>query len=118
MNLVLDSACPVDRGAIFSLLAEAGGGSWPDHCELSGIPQGRNSRRPGYFFVARLLSDVAGVVGLEDYSESALLRFLAVAPARRGKDPGRRPTARVLEASGCARGAGGIPPYRNGTGLF
>lgn len=86
-DLILDSARPADREAIFSLLAEAG-------LTTAGIAEDL-----AHFFVARILSEVAGVVGLEYYGEYALLRSLAVAPAHRGKGLGRRLVAQALEAA-------------------
>ncbi|MEW6425329.1 MAG: arsenic resistance N-acetyltransferase ArsN2 [Bacillota bacterium] len=91
-DLILDSARPADREAVFSLLAEAG-------LTRAGIAEDL-----AHFFVARILSDVAGVVGLEYYGEYVLLRSLAVAPAHRGKGLGRRLVARALEAA-AGRGA-------------
>ncbi len=91
-DLVFDSARPADREAIFSVLTEAG-------LTTAGIAEDL-----AHFFVARILSEVAGVVGLEYYGEYALLRSLAVGPAHRGKGPGLRLAARALEAA-AAHGA-------------
>ncbi|MEW6446604.1 MAG: hypothetical protein AB1426_00690 [Bacillota bacterium] len=72
-DLVFDSARPDDREAVFYLLAGTG-------LTTAGIAVDL-----AHFFVVRILSEVAGVVGLEYYGEYALLRSLAVAPAHRGK---------------------------------
>lgn len=84
---VLAGARQADREAVLALLDEAG------------LTTAGTAEDLDHFFVAGILSDVAGVVGLEDYGESALLRSLAVAPAHRGKGLGRRLAARALEAA-------------------
>jgi amino-acid N-acetyltransferase len=52
-----------------------------------------------HFLVAHQGGALMGVVGLEYYGASALLRSLAVAPASRGQGLGRALTTRALQAA-------------------
>jgi N-acetylglutamate synthase-like GNAT family acetyltransferase len=52
-----------------------------------------------HFLVAHEGGTLVGVVGLEPYGASALLRSLAVAPASRGQGLARALTARILQAA-------------------
>ena len=87
----LRPATAADSAAVVSLLADArlppaGVAQWLEH-----------------FWVAERDGQLAGVAGLELYSDGALLRSVAVAPALRGAGVGRMLTQRMMET---ARAAG------------
>ncbi len=91
MTFRLEPATPADLPAIRALL---------DELKLPSADVGQGDQR---FVVARDGGTLAGCVGVEMYGESALLRSLAVAPARQGEGLGRALTERAIAE---ARGRG------------
>jgi N-acetylglutamate synthase-like GNAT family acetyltransferase len=84
MTFSYEPATAADLAAIRALLAEA-------HLPIDdlGLPHQR-------FIVARNGANVVGCIGLERYGDDALLRSLAVAPARRGAGIGKGLHAEAL----------------------
>ena len=87
----LRPATAADSAAVVSLLADAG------------LPRDGVTQWLEHFWVAERDGQLAGVAGLELYSDGALLRSVAVAPALRGAGVGRMLTQRMMET---ARAAG------------
>ena len=79
MEVEITKASPEDLGVVLDLLAGAS------------LPKEGVAEHFQHFLVARAEGSVVGAVGMEPYGESALLRSLVVAPARRGCGLGRPP---------------------------
>ena len=84
-NVRIDPALPGDLEAIRALLASL---------QLPASDVGAGSQR---FVIARDGGDVVGCAGLEPYGRAALLRSLAVTPARQGERIGQALYERILE---------------------
>jgi len=91
MTFRLEPATPADLSAVRALLEEL---------KLPAADVGAGDQ---HFVVARDGGTVVGCVGVEMYGESALLRSLAVAPARQGEGLGKALTDRAISE---ARGRG------------
>lgn len=91
MTFGLETAAAADLPAVRALLEEL---------KLPSSDVGSGNQR---FVVAREGGTLAGCVGVEMYGESALLRSLAVAPARQGEGLGKALTERAIAE---ARGRG------------
>ncbi len=92
MTIRLVPATPADLPAVRALL---------DELKLPSADVGQGDQ---HFVVARDGATLAGCVGVEMYGESALLRSLAVAPARQGEGLGKALTERAI-ADARSRGA-------------
>ena len=83
-GVLITPAIPGDECAILDLVEAV-------HLPPEGIPEAMD-----YFWVARAGEGIVGTVGLEVYDDMALLRSLAVAPARQHTGLGRALTETAL----------------------